>query len=144
MVDYRPRDEDLNAADEEEAVLKDLRILVVDDSLDNQSLFGIYLSRAGASVTMADDGSQAVVLANKSAFDVVLMDIQMPNVDGYEATKILRESGFKMPIIALTAHAMDEEKKRVRLSGFSDFLSKPVRREALLAMILKHIPRFPQ
>lgn len=116
--------------------LANLRILLVEDSPDNQALISIYLARAGASADIASDGEQGINLANKSNYDVVLMDVQMPIMDGITAVKKMRESGYTKPIIALTAHAMKEERTRCIEAGFTDFLSKPLTREDLINMIL--------
>jgi CheY-like chemotaxis protein len=79
----------------------------------------------------------------KSLPDVVLMDIQMPKMDGHEATKKLRAAGFTKPIIALTAHAMREERDRCFESGCSDYLTKPLQRELLIETISKYKPGAP-
>ena len=115
--------------------LDGLKILVVDDSPDNQDLFKLLLTKAGAQIELAQNGQVGVDLALSDSFDVVLMDVQMPVMDGHQATRILRERGYKVPIIALTAHAMVEERERAARSGFTDFLSKPVGRDALIDMV---------
>lgn len=112
--------------------LKDIRVLVVDDSIDNQILIKTFLAAAGAAVATANNGIEAVEKAATNNFSVILMDLQMPEMDGYEATKILRQRGYTLPIVALTAHAMKEERKRCLESGFDDHLTKPIDREALL------------
>jgi hypothetical protein len=76
-------------------------------------------------------------MAQLNFYDIILMDVQMPRMDGHEAAQILRSSNYRRPIIALTAHAMVEERDRAIASGFSDFLSKPVKRESLIEMLLK-------
>jgi len=116
------------------------RILVADDLADNRQLLDEMLTAAGAVVELACDGLQAVELAEQAAarnapFDVVLMDIQMPNLDGYGALEALRELGFEQPIIALTAHAMDADRERCETAGFDDHACKPIRRAELLAAI---------
>ncbi len=115
--------------------LSGVRVLLVDDSADNQALFSLVLKSSGASVDVARDGFEGVNLARLNDYDVVLMDVQMPKMDGHQATKILREGGYKTPIVALTAHAMNEERERATMSGFTDYLSKPVSRDQLLATI---------
>ncbi|MBC7458578.1 MAG: PAS domain-containing protein [Bdellovibrionaceae bacterium] len=116
--------------------LAGLRLLLVEDSPDNQALISIYLNRAGAHVEIASDGEQGLKMAMSSSYDVILMDVQMPIMDGITAVKKLREKNYLKPIIALTAHAMKEERIRCLQAGFSDFLSKPVNREDLVNMIL--------
>ena len=117
------------------------QVLLVEDSVDNQALIKTMLKKMGADVFLAGDGEVGVKFATNGDFDVVLMDIQMPKMDGHAATRALRASGYSGPIIALTAHAMKEEQARCRESGFTDFLSKPVEREALGRMIARHRPR---
>ncbi|MGE0631918.1 MAG: MHYT domain-containing protein [Pseudobdellovibrionaceae bacterium] len=114
------------------ADLKFMKILVVDDSPDNQALIKKILSLAGATIETAHNGREAVDKALAGNFDLVLMDLQMPEMDGYEATKILREKGYQKPIIALTAHAMKEERQRSLQSGFDDHLTKPIDHQALV------------
>ncbi len=119
-------------------VLVGIKVLVVEDSPDNQVLFSHLLEKAGAQVELAENGIEAVQLALKNAYDVILMDVQMPQMDGHEATQRLRSAGYQGTIIALTAHAMKEERERARRSGFTDFLSKPVQRDALTEIITKY------
>lgn len=112
--------------------LRFMKVLVVDDSLDNQALIKKFLSLAGASIETANNGKEAVDKALSGDFDLVLMDLQMPEMDGYEATRILRDKGYRKPIIALTAHAMKEEKQRSLRSGFDNHLTKPIDHRALV------------
>jgi CheY-like chemotaxis protein len=84
----------------------------------------------------AFDGKEAVDKVKKHPYDCILMDVQMPVMGGYEAAKIIRESGNAVPIIALTAHAFKEEEENCRASGMNDFLSKPVKIEALKEKVL--------
>lgn len=113
------------------------RVLLVEDSEDNQRLVKKLLNIEGAQVDVAANGALGLEAALKKHYDVVLMDIQMPIMDGYEATRRLREKGYAVPIIALTAHAMLEEKERCLRSGFSDYLSKPINRSDLIDRILR-------
>jgi signal transduction histidine kinase len=106
-------------------------ILVVDDSLDNQALVGRLLKHIGMNVEFASDGSIALEKINNLPFDIVLMDIQMPVMDGRESTLKLRAGGFKKPIIALTAHALEAEQKQAMKEGFSSYLTKPIKRDLL-------------
>jgi PAS domain S-box-containing protein len=112
--------------------LRHLNILVVEDSPDNQVLIQRLLRMAGAKIQIASNGREALEKVHQSDFDMILMDLQMPEMDGFEATRRLRAQGFRKPIIALTAHAMKEERKRCLESGFDEHLSKPVDREALI------------
>ncbi len=116
--------------------LAGLHILLVEDSPDNQVLVKTIAQRLGAKITIACDGVEGVEQALSKNFDVVLMEVQMPRQDGHSAVRELRSAGYGQPIIALTAHAMQDEIDRTRASGFTDFISKPVEREALTAAIL--------
>ncbi len=118
--------------DQREKLLPGLKVLLVEDSADNQMLVTAFLKREGAEVTSVFDGAQGVELAMKQSFDVLLMDIQMPILDGHEATRKLRSSNYTKPIIALTAHAMKEEHSRCVESGFTAFLTKPIERTLLI------------
>ena len=113
-----------------------LKILLAEDSPDNQLLVSRILKRLGATVTVASDGLEAVERARTGNHDLVLMDIQMPGLDGYEATSRLRAEGYERPIVALTAHAMKEEKSRCMQSGFDGHLSKPIDFHAMVQQIL--------
>ncbi|MBL7542734.1 MAG: response regulator [Bdellovibrionaceae bacterium] len=115
--------------------LADIKVLLVEDSPDNQVLIRLILERQGVQLEVAGDGYAGVEKALNNEYDVVLMDIQMPHMDGHEAVKTLRAKGYRKPIIALTAHAMKEESERAKTSGFTDFLSKPIQREVLIKMI---------
>jgi PAS domain S-box-containing protein len=116
-----------NAAD-----LNGLRILLVEDSPDNRAMVTRFLTRAGASVETAVNGEEGVKKAIDLQPDIVLMDIQMPEKDGHTATAELRRSGFAKPIIAITAHAMKEERDRSLSNGFDEYLTKPVNRSRLI------------
>jgi signal transduction histidine kinase/DNA-binding response OmpR family regulator len=108
------------------------RILLVEDGLDNQQLISLHLRRAGAAVSIAENGRVGLEMACKEKFDAIVMDMQMPEMDGYTATSELRRRGFMLPIIALTAHAMTEDRAKCLAAGCSDYLSKPVPKELLL------------
>lgn len=118
--------------------LEGVRVLAIEDSPDNQMLFKIALEKVGAQVTIASDGIEGLETATKGDFDIVLCDVQMPGKDGHQTTRELRAQNFMTPIIALTAHAMKEERERAKASGFTDFLSKPVNRGDLIAMVSKY------
>ncbi len=117
------------------------RILLAEDGEDNQELICSYLRSAGASVTLAPNGRACLELARQFPFDLILMDMQMPELDGYGATMQLRSSGYTMPIVALTANAMAEDRARCIASGCTDYLSKPVAREHLLSTVKRHMNR---
>ncbi|HYX38651.1 MAG TPA: PAS domain S-box protein [Oligoflexus sp.] len=115
--------------------LSSLKVLLADDSTDNQFLIARFLRKHGAAVEIANDGEEAIRKALHSEFDLILMDIQMPRVDGYEATRALRLNGYDKPIIALTAHAMAEERARTRAAGCTGHLTKPINQHELIDTI---------
>jgi CheY-like chemotaxis protein len=119
------------------------RILLVEDGRDNQRLLKMQLSDAGAEVIVAENGQVAVDLATMQTFDLILMDMQMPVMDGYAATTALRQKGLKIPIVALTAHAMAEDRARCLASGCTDYLSKPIDEETLLKTVNQHLESNP-
>ena len=118
-----------------EKPLSGVRILVAEDSPDNQVLLLQYLSIAGASVEIAENGQVAVEKANQKEFDIILMDVMMPVCDGYEATRELRDKGYSKPILALTANALRGEKAKSLELGCDDHLNKPVNRKLLIQTI---------
>lgn len=119
-------------------------LLLAEDGHDNQRLLEIILRKAGAKVALADNGQMAVEMALDSreqgrAFDLILMDMQMPVMDGYQAAGRLRAEGWQGPIVALTAHAMSSDRRKCLEAGCTDYLSKPFTREQLLALLACHI-----
>ena len=118
-------------------VLAGVRVLLAEDGPDNRLLIGAVLRKAGAEVETVDNGLLAVRRAGEGSFDVVLMDIQMPEMDGYSAAKELRRGGYAGPIIALTAHTQAGERERCLAAGCTEYLSKPVDRRRLIGMIAR-------
>lgn len=115
--------------------LDGVRVLLVEDAIDNQILISRLLEMAGARVDVSATGEDGVRKALHSRYDVILMDIQMPEMDGYEATSRLRRRGYSGPIIALTAHALKEEREKSREAGCDDHLTKPIDRRTLLGSV---------
>lgn len=125
--------------------LDGLRILLADDSADNVTLVETYLKDTGAEIIVAENGQQAVSKALAEHPDLILMDIQMPLMDGHAAIRALRAEHFEKPIIAVTAHAMREERERCEMSGCTDYLTKPLKRATLIRALLRnrswlHVP----
>lgn len=121
-------------------VLRGLNVLLVEDSVDNQFLVQNLLNKTGARVTVANNGAEGVDIALAQKFDVILMDIQMPIMGGHEAVRTLRAKQYAGPVVALTAHAMEEERQRSEQSGFNHFLTKPINRSSLLELLSKFVP----
>jgi two-component system, sensor histidine kinase and response regulator len=125
---------------DDKRVLYGCRVLVAEDNLINQQVIRELLEQAGAVVTMVGNGQEAVDAVGESGldFDVVLMDIQMPQMDGYEATQIIRQNcSNEIHIVAMTAHAFDEERERCRAVGMNDHLTKPVRPEEVYTCLAR-------
>ncbi|WP_413584228.1 ATP-binding protein [Bdellovibrio sp. HCB274] len=106
--------------------LRGIKVLVTDDSEDNQVLIMHYLKKKGVQCDSALDGEEAVAKVAETHYDVILMDMQMPRMDGYTATRVLREGGYSGAIVALTAHAMKEDRERCLSVGCNDYLTKPI------------------
>ncbi|MCA9537724.1 MAG: response regulator [Myxococcales bacterium] len=117
------------------------RVLVVEDNPVNRMVAEKLLARLQVNIESAVDGRQGIDAALAGHFDLVLMDCQMPEVDGYEATRHLREVGYTRPIVALTANAMEGDRERCLDAGMDDFLAKPLRKDALLAALDRWLPK---
>lgn len=115
--------------------LKGIKILLAEDSVENQEIITYFLHQAGAEVELAENGIEAVEKTMSGQYNIVLMDIQMPELDGYKATSRLRESGYQGPIVALTAHALKEEKQRCLRAGCTDHMTKPIDRGLLIERV---------
>ncbi len=115
------------------------RVLVAEDVKTNQILIRLMLQRLGLDVTLVENGNEAIREATRNAYDLILMDVEMPEKNGHEATRELRSLGVTTPIIALTAHAMKEDRQDCLAAGCDDYLAKPVEREQLIAVLAKHL-----
>jgi signal transduction histidine kinase len=111
------------------------RVLLAEDGPDNQRLISMILRRAGADVTVVANGQLAVDHALAEPFDLIVMDMAMPVMDGYRAARTLRDSGFEKPIVALTAHALRGEREKCLEAGCTEYIAKPVERRLLLELI---------
>lgn len=134
-----PGDTDADRSDRKEISIPPLRVLLAEDSVVNQKLALALLKKWGHTGIVAANGKEAVKLTGQSKFDVVLMDVQMPEMDGLEATRRIRKSeagtGRHLPIIAMTAHAMKGDRELCLESGMDDYVSKPVRPWQLLTAL---------
>jgi len=119
------------------------RVLLVEDNEINQEVALEALQYLGLEVVIAANGEQAVELARKQTFDLVLMDIQMPVMDGYQATQRIRAFNSQVPIIALTAAAMVEDKQKALAAGMNDHLGKPIDSERLYQVLSRWLPALP-
>jgi signal transduction histidine kinase/CheY-like chemotaxis protein len=123
-------------------VLRPLRLLLAEDNLVNQKVASRLLEKIGHQVTIANNGVEAVARFKEQAFDAVLMDIHMPEMDGFEATRHIRdwqvEQGLTIPVIALTARTMQGDRDEALRAGMAGYLSKPLEIQDLLAMLGKH------
>jgi PAS domain S-box-containing protein len=120
----------------------DCRILLAEDGIDNQKLITLHLRKAGAIVEVAENGRIALemidnAISSGQPFDLLLTDIQMPEMDGYQLTQALRARGVRMPIVALTAYALAEDREKCMQAGCDDYESKPIIRERLLSVCKK-------
>jgi CheY-like chemotaxis protein/HPt (histidine-containing phosphotransfer) domain-containing protein len=138
----------------EEVSLEGYRVLVVDDEAVNRAIAGGYLQRAGGQVEEAVDGQQALEMFQAAEYDLILMDLQMPRLDGYQASRQIRrqermldaeegdiEAVSRVVIIALSASVIGEVAEQCRQAGMDDYVGKPFRWEELQATIGRHLPR---
>ena len=111
------------------------RILIVDDNADNRDVLARRLRRNGFEVVMAGSGQEGIDRADNGKPDLILMDMNMPELDGWEATTKIRQAGISVPVIALTAHAMDGDRDRAIEAGCSEYHTKPIAMDKLLELI---------
>ena len=118
------------------------KILVVEDNEMNQDMLCRRLKRKGFDVTLAEDGAKGVAMAESEAPDLILMDMSLPEIDGWEATQRVKanEATGAIPIIALTAHAMTQDREKAMNAGCDEFATKPVEFPDLLGKIRQFLP----
>jgi CheY-like chemotaxis protein len=122
------------------------RILLAEDGPDNQRLISHILQKAGATVRVAENGLMACDLAQQAEragapYELILMDMQMPVLDGFQATARLRREGYERPIVALTAFAMASDKQRCLDAGCDDYATKPIDRAKFLDLVARYLPK---
>ena len=117
------------------------KILLAEDNNDNQELIKLLISKTGCELDIAGNGKKAIGKAMTEDYDMILMDMQMPVMDGVEATKLLRQSGYDKPIIALTANARTKDIKACLAAGCSEFIPKPIDKKTFYASLNKHLNR---
>ncbi len=129
----------VNESSKADATMFSGRVLVAEDVEGNQILMKLMLSKLGVEVVITQDGNQALQKALSQPFDLILMDMQMPNMNGYEATRALKEQGYKTPIVALTANAMKGDDQKCMEAGCDDYLAKPIDRRELPRILAKYL-----
>jgi len=131
----------------EQRPFRKTRVLLAEDNKVNQMLAVALLKKRGYDVTVADNGREAFDLVQRSEFDVVLMDVQMPELDGFEVTALVRaseaDSSRRLPIIAVTAHAMEGDRQRCLEAGMDDYVGKPIDPDKLEAAIQRWTGTLP-
>ncbi len=127
----------VESIDEDLSTRCPMRILIAEDNLINQKLIEIICKKFGYTIEMVANGEEALNQASKSYYDLIFMDMQMPEMDGLEATRLLRERGVKSQIYAMTANAFDEDKRKCLAAGMDGFTSKPITASAVKQVILK-------
>ncbi|QUM75470.1 response regulator [Moritella sp. 24] len=130
------------AREEKQIPIDVMKVLLVEDTFINQKVTTMMLQKLGIKVTLAENGQIAVDLCKDEQFNLILMDCQMPVLDGFKATEVIRESetnGQHIPIVALTANVLQTEKDKCFASGMDDFMAKPVSKQVLTLMLQKHL-----
>ncbi|MFG0250318.1 MAG: ATP-binding protein [Phycisphaeraceae bacterium JB051] len=140
-IPQEPTDTQTPAAPDK--LLAGVRVLLVEDGIDNQKLIGLLLKREGVDLTIVDNGQIAIQTIHDAehSFDLILMDMQMPVMDGYAATRQLRGEDYNRPIVALTANAMDQDREACLKAGCDDFMTKPVNKTALIKLVAQYTGR---
>ncbi|MEO5348103.1 MAG: response regulator [Magnetococcus sp. YQC-3] len=136
------RQEDVGHPDQVAEAIGGARVLLVEDNAINRQVAGAILESVGLRVDMAKNGQEAVRMVAEASYDCVLMDVQMPGMDGYEATRRIRADGrfASLPIIAMTAHALSGDREKSLAAGMNDHLTKPISKPQLFAALLHWVP----
>ena len=144
LIDQRTFDTEcinsINYTPESNFAETNYNILLAEDGIDNQKLISYLLNKSGNTVTLAENGLIAIKKAQEaeeagSPYDVILMDMQMPELDGYAATRQLRSQGYPYPIIALTAHTMSGAREECLAAGCDNYATKPIQRDQLFTTL---------
>lgn len=128
-----------NSADNIEIKQLQGNILLAEDIKDNQELVSLYVSKTGAHIEIANDGEEAIHKALDKTYDLILMDMQMPKIDGIEAISTLRKIGYSAPIVSLTANALAADKEKCLIAGADQFLAKPIKTNEFYAVLNKYL-----
>lgn len=131
------KEETKNSSQTHLPLKKNTKILIAEDNIVNQKVAAAQLKQLGINYIIASNGNEAIEQIKKQPFDLILMDCQMPDLDGYETSKILRKMDYNIPIIAITANAMNEDRDRCLDAGMNDYLTKPTSIEGLESMLNK-------
>lgn len=115
------------------------KILLAEDNIDIQALVRMYIQKIGAELVIVDDGRKAIEEIKKTDFDLILLDIQMPIMGGFEVIQELHQKGYKKPIVAMTANAMKKDQDECAVVGFDGFVSKPINKNELYSVIVKYL-----
>ena len=125
--------------------IRQLKVLVVDDIDSNQRVAALMLERLGCDVEATDNGESAVEMIADRIYDIVFMDCQMPTLNGYDATRMVREreskGGHRTTIVAFTAQAMDGDREKCLAAGMDDYISKPVSLEDFATIVQQHLKK---
>jgi CheY-like chemotaxis protein len=139
-VDVNSAESDTNDAES----LSRIHALLVEDNAVNRLVASEYLKRAGCEVDVATHGHEAIDRCRRNIYDIVFMDCQMPEMDGFEATRMIRSqqvgSTWRVPIVALTANAMDQDREHCLAAGMDDFLIKPANQTAICDVLRRWVP----